>query len=125
MNKSILYIFLLSPLLLFYSGCKQEDEAMIEITEETTEVLYSNTSDYLYRHKVEIDGHQYGQMVHPTTNPQSLGKAYSNGCIGTKEVDAWYIYYYAPIGTNVEIRYDLEVVDSKGDTLLLKDIYSK
>ncbi len=71
----------------------------------------------------QIDGHCYGQMIHPTTNPETLGKAYSNGCIGTKEADAWYIYYYAPLYTKVVIRYDLEIVNEEGDTILLKDIY--
>ncbi|MEK6480618.1 L,D-transpeptidase [Catalinimonas sp. 4WD22] len=26
-----------------------------------------------------------GALIHPTTNPHTLGKAYSNGCIGTEE----------------------------------------
>ena len=73
--------------------------------------------------ETEINGVRNGQLIHPTTNPISLGKAYSNGCIGTKEGDAWVIYYYAPIGTKVNIRYDLQVKDSIGDTIVLKDIY--
>jgi L,D-transpeptidase ErfK/SrfK len=32
-----------------------------------------------------------GQLIHATTNPASLGKPYSNGCIGTNEMDIWYI----------------------------------
>ncbi len=71
----------------------------------------------------EIDGHRWGHLIHPTTNENTLGKAYSNGCIGTKEADAWYIYYYAPIGTAITIRYDLETVNTKGDTIHLSDIY--
>ncbi len=66
----------------------------------------------------ELNGQRYGQLIHPTTNPKTLGKAYSNGCVGTGEADAWRIYYYAPIGTQVVFRYDL-----LRDSLSLKDIY--
>lgn len=71
----------------------------------------------------ELDGHRYGHMIHPTTNPETLGRAYSNGCVGTSEADAWRLYYYAPLGTKVVFRYDLKIKDSKGDTIELKDIY--
>ncbi len=71
----------------------------------------------------KLNGRRTGQMIHPTSNPKSVGKAYSNGCIGTKEADAWRIYYYAPLGTKVVIRYDLEVINEQGDTLRLKDVY--
>ncbi len=73
----------------------------------------------------EIDGVRNGQMIHPTTNPETLGKAYSNGCIGTKESDAWIIYYNAPIGTPIRIRYDLMVRDEFGQEQRLKDIYGE
>ena len=73
--------------------------------------------------ETEINGTRNGQMIHPTTNPKTLGKASSNGCIGTKESDAWIIYYYAPLGTAITIRYDLEVNSVMGDKLKLKDIY--
>lgn len=72
----------------------------------------------------EIDGHRYGQLIHPTTNPRTLGKAYSNGCIGVKEADAWYIYYHAPVGTNIHIHYQLAVQDESGKLVELKDIYN-
>lgn len=71
----------------------------------------------------EINGIRFGQLIHPTTNPKTLGKAYSNGCIGTKEADAWMIYYYAPIGTKVRIRYDLKIKDVHGKDSILKNIY--
>ncbi|NNE32203.1 MAG: L,D-transpeptidase [Winogradskyella sp.] len=74
--------------------------------------------------ETELNGWRHGQLIHPTTNPISLGKAYSNGCIGTNEADAWVIYYYAPINTNIHIRYDLHVRDKNGDTIELEDIYS-
>ncbi len=74
--------------------------------------------------ETEINGIRNGQLIHPTTNPITLGKAYSNGCIGTKEGDAWVIYYYAPIGTKINMRYDLHVNDSLGQKLTLKDIYN-
>ncbi len=70
-----------------------------------------------------INGHSWGQLIHPTTNPETLGKAYSNGCIGTSEADAWLIYYNAPIGTKIKIRYDLNVIDQEGNTIELNDIY--
>lgn len=73
--------------------------------------------------ETEINGIRNGQLIHPTTNPVTLGKAYSNGCIGTNEADAWIIYYYAPLETKVKIRYDLNVVNEVGDSIILKDIY--
>jgi hypothetical protein len=70
----------------------------------------------------EIDGRRQGSLIHPTTNRETLGKAYSNGCAGTREDDAWTIYYHAPVGTRVRFRYDLtEVVH--GDTIVYPDVY--
>ncbi len=71
----------------------------------------------------EINGIRYGSMIHPTTNPSTLGKAYSNGCVGTPEGAAWIIFNSAPVGTSVNFRYDLEVEDEQGNILLLDDIY--
>lgn len=73
--------------------------------------------------ETEINGVRNGQMIHPTTNPETLGKAYSNGCIGTSEADAWIIYYYAPLGTPIEIKYDLNPSKLKKTNTSLKDIY--
>ena len=73
--------------------------------------------------ETEINGIRNGQLIHPTTNPVTLKKAYSNGCIGTREADAWIIYYYAPIGTKINIRYDLNIKNEMGKTLKLKDLY--
>lgn len=73
--------------------------------------------------ETEINGLRIGQLIHPTTNPITLGKAYSNGCIGTSESDAWLIYYYAPVNTRITIRYDLSVTNKKGEIILLDDIY--
>ena len=73
--------------------------------------------------ETEINGLRNGQLIHPTTNPKSLGKAYSNGCIGTREADAWYIYYHAPLDTSIRIRYDLHINDDDGMPIILKDIY--
>lgn len=70
-----------------------------------------------------IDGRRYGHLIHPTTNPKTLGKAYSNGCVGVRESDAWRIYYHAPVGTKVVFRYDLEVTDEAGVVTCLEDIY--
>ncbi|WP_242117563.1 L,D-transpeptidase [Aestuariivivens sediminicola] len=73
--------------------------------------------------ETEINGLRNGQLIHPTTNPITLGKAYSHGCIGTNESDAWVIYYYAPINTKIIIRYDLNVIDDHGSPQKLEDIY--
>ncbi len=70
-----------------------------------------------------INGIRYGAMIHPTTNPQTLGRPYSHGCVGTNEADAWTIYANAPIGTKVIFRYNLDVINEKGDTVKLRDIY--
>lgn len=75
--------------------------------------------------ETELNGIRTGDMIHPTTNPETLGKAWSHGCIGTKEADAWRIYYHAPLGTRVIVRYDLDVIQANGDTLHLPDIYDK
>lgn len=75
--------------------------------------------------ETEINSLRHGQLIHPTTNPITLGKAYSNGCIGTKEADAWVIYYYAPIHTKIRIRYNLNVFNSNDEKIVLKDIYNK
>ncbi len=73
--------------------------------------------------ETEIENVRNGQMIHPTTNPKTLGKASSNGCIGTGESDAWIIYYFAPLETAITIRYDLEITKVNGDKVKLKDIY--
>ena len=73
----------------------------------------------------QINGENFGQLIHPTTNENTLGKAYSNGCIGVGEGDMWRVYYYAPIGTRIRIRYNLNVKDDDGNPIKLKDIYGK
>ena len=73
--------------------------------------------------ETEINGIRNGQMIHPTTNPVTLEKAYSNGCIAAKEGDAWVIYYHAPIGTPLVIRYDLTIKNEQGEVVRLKDVY--
>jgi len=70
-----------------------------------------------------INGQRYGQLIHPTTNPVTLGKAYSNGCVGMEEGPMWRVYYYAPLGTKVRFRYDLEVTGPDGSIIQLPDIY--
>jgi L,D-transpeptidase ErfK/SrfK len=70
-----------------------------------------------------INGQRYGQMIHPTTNPRSLGKPTSNGCIGIGEANAWRLYFFAPIGTKVHIRFDLQEINAAGDTLNYENIY--
>ncbi len=72
-----------------------------------------------------IDGRSVGQLIHPTTNLSTLDKASSNGCIGLRESDAWIVYYYAPLGTKIISKYELEGEDEKGDTIKFDDIYHK
>lgn len=73
----------------------------------------------------ELNGERIGQLIHPTTNPATLGKVYSNGCIGMGEAGAWYTYYYAPTGTPLVVRYDLEVAGGDGLPVTLPDVYGK
>ncbi len=72
----------------------------------------------------EINGRRLGQLIHPTTNPETLSRAYSNGCIGVRESDAWYIYYFAPVGAKVYFHYNLLAEGPNGKMIELKDIYS-
>lgn len=71
----------------------------------------------------EINGQRFGQLIHPTTNLATLGRAYSNGCIGLRESAAWFVYYYAPLNTKVVIRYDLKGKDAEGNDIQFTDIY--
>lgn len=73
----------------------------------------------------ELDGRRPGHMIHPTTNPATLGRAFSNGCVGLSEEAAWRLYYHAPLGTEVVFRYDLKIINEAGDTVRLKDIYGR
>lgn len=71
----------------------------------------------------EIDGRSVGQLIHPTTNLETLEKASSNGCIGLRESDAWIVYYYAPLETKVVIKYELTGKNDAGETVEFEDIY--
>ncbi len=70
-----------------------------------------------------INGIRHGQMIHPTTNPTTLEKAYSNGCIGLSEEASWIVYYHAPLGTRIKIHYSLLIKDNEGTIHKLPDIY--
>ncbi len=70
-----------------------------------------------------IDGRSVGQLIHPTTNLETLGKASSNGCIGLRESDAWIVYYYAPLGTKVVSKYELQGKNDQGEIVEFEDIY--
>ena len=70
-----------------------------------------------------IDGVSHGQLIHPTTNLATLEKASSNGCVGLRESDAWYVYYYAPLDTKVVFRYDLQAKIDKDEEIEFEDIY--
>ena len=68
----------------------------------------------------EINGHRNGKMIHATTNPVTLGKAYSHGCVGVSEADMWTIYFNLPVGSEIEFRYDLT-----GKDTIYRDIYKR
>ncbi len=70
-----------------------------------------------------INGRSVGQLIHPTTNLATLEKPSSNGCIGLRESDAWIVYYYAPLGTKVVIKYELQGKNDQGETVEFKNIY--
>ncbi len=70
-----------------------------------------------------INGRSVGQLIHPTTNLATLEKASSNGCIGLRESDSWIVYYYAPLGTKVVIKYELVGKNDAGETVEFKNIY--
>ncbi len=70
-----------------------------------------------------INGVASGKLIHATTNHHTLSRAYSHGCVGLDESDMWKVYYYAPVGTPISLRYDLDVLNEAGDTIHLKDIY--
>lgn len=70
-----------------------------------------------------INGIKIGQLIHPTTNLATLEKAASNGCIGLRESDAWIVYYYAPLGTKVIVKYELQGKNDQGETVQFEDIY--
>jgi hypothetical protein len=73
----------------------------------------------------ELNGIRPGALIHPTTNRNTLGKAISNGCVGLSEADAWMVYYYAPLGTEVVFRYDLDIIDSLSNAIRLMDVYKR
>ncbi len=70
-----------------------------------------------------INGRSVGQLIHPTTNLATLEKPSSNGCIGLRESDAWIVYYYAPLGTKVVIKYELQGKNDQGENVEFKNIY--
>lgn len=70
-----------------------------------------------------INGRSVGQLIHPTTNLATLEKTSSNGCIGLRESDAWIVYYYAPLGTKVVFKYELQGKNDKGETVEFENIY--
>ncbi|TYB75838.1 L,D-transpeptidase [Bizionia myxarmorum] len=70
-----------------------------------------------------INGRSLGQLIHPTTNLATLEKASSNGCVGLRESDAWIVYYYAPLGTKVVFKYELQGTNDLGERVEFNDIY--
>ncbi|MCB0853665.1 MAG: L,D-transpeptidase [Bacteroidetes bacterium] len=111
---------------------------IVNILEDPRYVSFSTGKEYIYTRRddgkttrmpqipsfePEINGVCHGQLIHATTNPNTLGKAYSHGCMGTREEDAWRIYFYVRPGTPIEIRYDLYGVDEAGNPVEFEDVY--
>lgn len=71
----------------------------------------------------ELSGIRHGQLLHPTTNLITIGQPSSNGCLGMRESDAWIVYYHAPLGTKINIHYDLKIMDQFGEIQTFVDIY--
>lgn len=46
----------------------------------------------------------FNWLIHGTAQLETLGKADSNGCIGTSESDAWVMKYHLPRGTKIKNR---------------------
>lgn len=71
-----------------------------------------------------INGKRNGQMIHSTTNSETIGYPWSSGCIGLKIDDMLKLYEKVPLHTELEIRYD--VLRYNENTLLLyADVYNR
>jgi len=56
--------------------------------------------------ELEIDGEISGQIIHSTTNPETMGHACSSGCVGMEIDDMLELYDCVDVGTKVLIEYN-------------------
>ena len=64
-----------------------------------------------------------GYGIHATNEPGSIGKARSHGCIRMSREDAEDLFDRVPLGTPVEIVYDLAGYDAAGEPVTYADLY--
>jgi hypothetical protein len=64
-----------------------------------------------------------GYGIHATNEPGSIGKARSHGCIRMSREDAEDLFDRVPLGTPVEIVYDLAGYDAAGEPVRYADLY--
>lgn len=74
--------------------------------------------------ELRIDGRVSGQIIHSTTNPETVGHVYSSGCLGLYEDDMLELFERTPKGTTVSIRYDLVEFDGRS-FFFHRDIYRR
>lgn len=72
--------------------------------------------------ELEIDGEITGQIIHSTTNPETLGHACSSGCVGMGIEDMLELYECVDSGTKVLVEYN--PVEYREETFYFyEDIY--
>ena len=64
-----------------------------------------------------------GYGIHATNDPGSIGKVRSHGCIRMSRPDAEELFDLVPLGTPVEIVYELDGFDDDGEPTRFADIY--
>ncbi|MCK5684876.1 L,D-transpeptidase [bacterium] len=70
-----------------------------------------------------INGKRNGQMIHSTTNSETIGFAWSSGCIGLTIKDMLELYPKIILYTKIAIKY--EVIKYTGKAIILyQDIYN-
>jgi len=64
-----------------------------------------------------------GYGIHSTNEPDSIGKVRSHGCIRMARADAIALYDLVPLGTRVDIVYQLDGYDVDGNPVRFADCY--
>ncbi len=73
--------------------------------------------------ELEINGVVTGQIIHATTNPETIGHACSSGCVGLCIEDMLDLYDKVKVGTKILIEYNL-VEYHDGCFYFYPDIYN-
>jgi len=74
--------------------------------------------------ELEINGEITGQIIHATTNPETMGHACSSGCVGMSIEDTLDLYKRVEAGTKVLIEYNL-VEYNDGVFYFYEDVYKR